>query len=108
MRRELAAAWRGRLLSTACNASVARALIGATTSRLAGLWLIHDDSVDTVWILCFFGQCAELIEFHRGRFTDAPRRGERHEKPHCGEAHSPATGADASQFPSGSPAPEPA
>jgi hypothetical protein len=41
-------AWRGLLLSTACRASHARALIGATTSRLVGPWLIQCCSVGTV------------------------------------------------------------
>ena len=42
MIRELETFWRGGLLlSTACNASQARALIGATTSRLVGFWLIQ-------------------------------------------------------------------
>jgi len=53
IRRAVAPAWRVLFLSTACNASQARALIGATTSRLAGVCQVQDRSVDTVWVLCF-------------------------------------------------------
>jgi hypothetical protein len=55
MSRESAAGWRDRLLSTACSASQARALIGATTSRLVGLWLIQASSGGTVPTLRLFG-----------------------------------------------------
>jgi hypothetical protein len=49
MIRELGAFWRAGLLpSTACKASQARALIGATTSRLVGFWLIQACSGATV------------------------------------------------------------
>jgi hypothetical protein len=57
MIRELATFWRaGLLLSTACNASQARALIGATTSRFVGFWLIQACSVATVPFPRQFGQ----------------------------------------------------
>jgi hypothetical protein len=55
MSRESAAGWRDRLLSTACSASQARALIGPTTSRLVGLWLIQASSGGTVPTLRLFG-----------------------------------------------------
>jgi hypothetical protein len=55
MSRESAAGWRDLLLSTACSASQARALIGATTSRLVGLWFIQARSGGTVPTLRLFG-----------------------------------------------------
>lgn len=51
----LALGWRGPLRNTACSAPQARALIGVTTSRWAGLWLIQDGSVATVSFLRLFG-----------------------------------------------------
>ena len=58
-----AGTWRDLLLSTACSASQARALIGAITSRLVGLWLLRGCSVGTISILRLFGQCADLSNF---------------------------------------------
>src|SRR5882672_9995883 len=55
MSRESGAGWRDLLLSTACSASDARALIGATTPRLVGLWLIQACSGGTVPTLRLFG-----------------------------------------------------
>jgi len=55
--------WRDVLLSTACSASQARALIGAITSRLVGLWLLRGCSVGTISILHLFGRWADLLNF---------------------------------------------
>ena len=57
MIREFRSIWRdGLLLSTARNASHARALIGASTSRLVGFWLIQACDVATVPFPYLFGQ----------------------------------------------------
>jgi hypothetical protein len=62
MIRELGAFWRGGLLlSMACKASQARALIGATTSRLVGFWLIQACSAATVPFPCLFGRWADSL-----------------------------------------------
>jgi hypothetical protein len=62
MIREFGSTWRdGMLLSMACSASQARALIGATTSRLVGFWLIQAGSVATVPFPCLFGQRADSL-----------------------------------------------
>jgi hypothetical protein len=61
MIRECGAFCRDDLLfSMACNAQ-ARALIGATTSRLVGFWLIQACSVATVPFPCLFGRQADSL-----------------------------------------------
>lgn len=55
--------WRGLRLSKAYSAPHARALIGATTSELSGLWLVQ------AWIVCksvVLSKVARCSEFHRG------------------------------------------
>jgi hypothetical protein len=66
-------------------------LIGATTSRLVGFWLIQACSGATVPFPFSVRPVGRLIEFHPGRFTSAPRRGKRHEKQFCGVGHIPGT-----------------
>jgi hypothetical protein len=63
MSRESVRGWRDLLLSMACNASQARALIGETTSRFVELWLIQSGSVGTVLILMSVRPLSRLINF---------------------------------------------
>ena len=82
--------------STTRSAPQARAFSGATTPKVAGLWLIQACSVATISNPHPFGAwsprpASRLIEFHPGRFTGAPRRGKRHEKRCCGVRHTAGT-----------------
>jgi hypothetical protein len=91
MIRELGSTSRdGLLLSTVCNESHARAMIGATTSRLVGFWLIQACDVATVPFPHLFGQRADSLNY-TAVILQARRATVNVGKNVCGVGHIPGT-----------------